>query len=309
MPSAIIVRLHPQEPTSGADFTAYLEDLVITAVDVSFDATEPREDGTRDLGEAAFDSDPTLTRIFQHITPAPQSVATAVIEVTQPWAEHLEPDVALRVERGGSPIAVYRIDYNAATVELTAAEIDDPLNYQTIEEVSLFFALPAVGLEIDPTDAFVELPPDGSPPSFEDLLGAVMVVLQADEPPAAPLPSPATLDQIRSLTPAQCRHIANEIAYNRRLEPLPLQGADLESMYTTPANDDARQKFEARQIEYYAKHDAVVERLYGYVVALSAALACEHMSDEAERVGLSFPVRVNPSLAETVREAKVVLRN
>ncbi|AUX43626.1 hypothetical protein SOCE26_050780 [Sorangium cellulosum] len=316
MPKAIIIRLHPEEPVSGVGFGDFLADLVITAVDLSLGAPSPTSAGVRQLGQASFTSSVATTRIVQHtyvpaIAPEPAAVATAVIELIAPWPEHEDPDVWLRVERNGSRIANIRVHYNTPQVTLTAAELANKADYPLLEPTSLYLTLPPPGREIDPTDAHVELPSDGSPPNFADLLTAVRLVLQHENSGATPSPA------IEDLTAAQCRHVAFELVYERTLFPFagPATG-NLAFLYTEPqassdGNRNARRQFEANLLSYEATHDARAQLLTGYVVALAAALRCEQRSIQADLVGLTVPVRLDPNVSPTgkVRDVEVLLVN
>src|SRR5438046_759081 len=93
MADLIIIRLHPDKPTPGASFTAFLNGLTITAFDLS--TGDPRV-GEK-LGDASYVPPPVpatpwlpgpATRIVQHFTDAstvpphqPEAMATAVIEI------------------------------------------------------------------------------------------------------------------------------------------------------------------------------------------------------------------------------------
>src|SRR5215213_9873855 len=122
MPDLIVLRLHPVKPVDGADFADYLDNLTITAFDLS--TGDP--DGQQ-VGQAQFSpANPMDKRIFQHrgrfLPLGPQrdfSAATAVIEL-QPPAGHVEypgpgnalSDLRLDIERNGNQIIDRSLDYN-----------------------------------------------------------------------------------------------------------------------------------------------------------------------------------------------------
>jgi hypothetical protein len=249
MPSLIVIRLVPVEPTAGGDFTTYLNDLTITAFDVSFGlppdpvvlpvgAIEPIA-GIFDpppgvfLGQARYlattppadaDDPPILdadTRIVQHFGAAstnvfvPQigllSVATAVIDASgAAHAEHATRDLRLIVTRGGGEIVLDQTFYNAP---LDPSAMPPPELFPGLAITSLYLSLPVAGSELNSTtDAYVALPSDGTPPNFADLRAAVELVLAAD---------PGAFD-LADLTVAQATHVAQEIAWNLKFHPLPV---------------------------------------------------------------------------------------
>lgn len=306
MPRLIILHLHPEEPTSGADFAGYLSNLTIEAFDVSFAHL-----GGQPIGTASFNPVPALSSIIQHVRMEgvppglePQAVATAVIEVNAPWPEYTTSDVFLRVRRGSKRIAVNAINYNVAIRDVSS--LPAPEAYASLAPVGLYLSLPPPGRELDPSDAYVELPKDGSPPNFADLKGAIEKVLAKDPGAGAP-------PELTQLTSAQCRHIAREIAWNRHLDPLPLPPRSLGEMYTAPVGGDAdtaRKTFEAELVRYRAVLDSRAEVLARYIFSLSAALACEKKSRDAGLAGFHFPVRPGATTpAGKIKDAKVVLEN
>lgn len=249
MPSLIVIRLVPVEPTAGGAFTAYLNDLTITAFDVSFNpppglvvlppgAIEPIA-GIFDpppgvfLGQARFlptlppvlPGDPPQldvnTRIVQHFGAAstnlfvPQigllSVATAVIDASgAAHAEHATRDLRLIVTRGGGQIVLDQTFFNAP---LDPGAMPLPEGFPTLPTTSLYLSLPVAGGELNSTtDAYVALPSDGTPPSFADLRAAVELVIAGD---------PGAFN-LSNLTAAQAAHVAQEIAWNLKFHPLPI---------------------------------------------------------------------------------------
>ena len=107
MANLIIIRLHPDTPVAGTDFTNYLEGLTITAYDLSYAHPKPDPTTATKIGQAIFldqadanFSDITKNQIQQHAAQltlgnallvsvdvggsSPESVATAMIEVNEP---------------------------------------------------------------------------------------------------------------------------------------------------------------------------------------------------------------------------------
>lgn len=312
MPQALIIRLVPEEPVSGAAFSNYLPGLKIEAWDVSFAKPKVNVAADPPIGAAEFSVNPAITRIAQHWVPTltfpPAAVATALLEVTAPAPkEYADADILLRVTRNGTSLGSFVVEYNAAAVNLAVippAATPPSASPFPVGAPAIHVFLPSPGSAASPNDAIVTLPKDGSPPSFADLKGAVQKVLSQD-----PGGSPA----LKDLTPAQCRHIAYEIAWNRHLDPLPTPSPALELMYTTDApgfDEQTHQLFAAELLKHRAAHDAKAEVLANYIYALVAALACEQKSIDASAAGLCFPIR--PGVATPsgkIKESEVVLQN
>lgn len=351
MPQVILVRLVPAKPVSGAAFKTYLTNLSIRAFDLSFGNTADGtlvgqaqgawspNDGINPAGPAFV---PANMRIVQHFVvydvltntrfpdpqpfPAPggtdlrlEAVATAIIELNPPPApEFGDPDLRLEIKQGTELVAYERLNFNVK-VEPNAPISNDPLTYIGTEPPALVLALPDPGVALDPNAAFVELPPDGSPPKFAPLRAAIDKVLAQD--PAGG----ATLANRSPLTAAQARQVAREIVWNRKLVPAPERpnGRRLEDMYTRPPtdtlmSDDERDKaemdrkqYEAALLGHYALQNANSDRLAQYVFAASAAVWAEQQSSAPTRVGLRFPVEtgVPPTPGATFAQADVVLRD
>src|SRR5439155_11797232 len=70
------------------------------------------------------------------------------------------------------------------------------------------------------------LPGDGTPPNFDQLLAAIQTVLAAD---------PGGVVDLTAVTADQCKHIAREII-NGSQAPLPTEPERPEDMYTNPPN-------------------------------------------------------------------------
>ncbi|MFI0366539.1 neuraminidase-like domain-containing protein [Actinomadura sp. 1N219] len=342
MPTLIIVRLRPTRPVDGAGFTAALAGLTVEAFDLGFGSTV---DGVP-LGAASgvFTStsvadltvDLTTTAIVQHFvdtgippspptTREPAAAATAVI-VANPPAGHPEYptgtafDLRLKLTRNGRQVADRRIDFNASVVTVGAL----PTLLTDVVELapSAYAVLPAVA---SGAGAHLELPPDGAPPDFASLVGAVNAVLALD--PA----DGRTIAQRTTLSAAQARHVAAEIEWDRAIYPPPPEPRPLAQMYTTPQPDplvkpeDAdndRRRFEAEIEGYYATHDGNALRLTGYIYAAWAAMVCERLSagenltgpgpaqgpvDGSRRALLTFPLPSGTGDGTTLKHASVLL--
>lgn len=326
MAKFIVLRLLPVEPISGDEsknagdkFTDYLKDLTITAYDLSFE--KPREG--RLIGEAKYSQNYVdNNRIVQHIHfetlnifggtqfyPTGEGVvATALIEVPPGYPEYGTSDIHLDIKRGDTVIDYRQINYNINEVEVIGGlpphvpvpiapgpAVNDYLNYVgfiSSLDASVYIALPAP--PIDQTQlAYVQLPSDGSPPNFTELRKAVELVLKQD--PTVTDDNDLKL-KLSQLTAVQSRHIAYEIIYNRKVDPLPARPSfELDKMYLGPHKDDdtdekERKKFEAALLRYYSKHNADAERLSRFVSSLSAAVYCNMRSRTANNVGIEFPI-------------------
>lgn len=343
MPQVILVRLVPMKPTSGASFTSYLNNLTIRAFDLSFGNST---DGTL-VGQAqgawipnaginavgpAFN--PANQRIVQHFSvypvqvnplPAPpfpdvrlEAVATAIIELTPPAAEFNTTDLRLEIRQGTQLVAYERLDFNVK-VEPNAPLSNNPLTYIGVDPPAVVLTLPDPAVALDPNAAFVELPPDGTPPKFVPLRNAINKVL-AQDPGGG-----ATLANRSPLTAAQSRQVSREIIWNRQIAPPPERPNNrrLEDMYTRPPTDTSwsaderdkadmdRKQYEASLLGYYALQNANADRLAQYVFAASAAVWSGQQSANPGRVGLRFPVEPGPPPAPgaTFRRADVVIVN
>jgi hypothetical protein len=293
MPDLIIIRLLPAEPTDGASFTGYLTGLNITVSDMSF--ANPL--GTNNpIGTAFYDpADPTST-IVQHVMPLPllglAAVATAVIVINpakEPpaYPEYVTSDLRLSITRGTQTVVDQSLNYNVGVD--TGAVVppgQDPVAYGTLGPVALYLSLPDAGVGLEPSRAFVNVPTDGSPPNYDELLAAVQKVYAKDPGGVFDINSPP-------LTVAQARHIACEILWNRDLNPLPAPPDAIEQLYTVgtgQAPDTDRQQFESDLAAYYATNNTQAEVLAQYVFALSAALGCEKTTNSATNADFELPV-------------------
>jgi hypothetical protein len=339
MPDLIILRLHPTKPMSGDEFRPLLNGLSITAYDLSFaDSSTGVELGTAKGLAAKGDNNVDIgdKQIVQHYidVPAPtptdplatarevEAVATAVIVITPPGgAEYPTPnayDLRLEIKRGALTIVGHRLDYNVSVVPVGSLSTSQQ-DYFAMS-ASSYLTLPPAGVGIDPSLAYVDVPPNGQPPAFGQLCVAIDNVL-AKDPDAPPGDPPGDLLHRSPLTPAEARHVAAEIVWNRTAYPPPEPPATLGddpfgAMYTSPpvdpavTQDDAdkgRGRFEAEQSGYYGTHEAEALRLAGFVFSASAAVAEELMSRDAERARLDFPVETGASTATTIPEASVAL--
>lgn len=317
MPSLLVIRLHPVEPISAADFTTYLNGLSIAAHEVSFN--DPDGNGPA-FGTAPYiapalppspSANPTPNqdpnnRITQHFEIVPVgigvfarnffAVATAVIEIPTPPAggEFRTADVRLVMTRSGGDVVHKQIYYNVPVAP--APMPADPNNFPGLQPISLHLALPSLGQQLSET---VIVPEDGTAPNFGNLRTAVQNVLNAE---------PGSTAGIANLTREECRHIAYEIIWDRIAYPLPVPDRSLESMYTGPhsASSDEeldRRVFEGDLLVYYVKHNSEAERLTNFVFSLSAAIWCEEKSTQATEAGFNFPVFP----ATPGRQAKVIL--
>jgi len=309
MSDLIIIRLHPDKPIDGATFTNYLTDLKIAITDMSIrnmaDGTllaNPQGRGNP-IGSAFYDpTDPNGT-IVQHIIFTPlatfASVATAVIAISVPpppplvvgYPEYpingIPNDLRLTITRGTQTIVDRSLNYNVDVDTGTAVPAtQDPFQYAALAPTALYLALPDPLIGVDPAHAFVNVPTDGSPPNFDDLMQAVAKVYAADPGGVFDINSPP-------LTAGQARHIAYEILWNRTLNPLPVPPDPIEELYTVGpalAADSDRQKFESDLLTYSTTLNTQAETLAKYVFALSAALACENETNAAPHAGFAFPV-------------------
>ncbi len=308
----LVIRIVPEEPTSGSEFTAYLENLTITAFDISFGNTEGVLIGSASYVPPEDPSEPLVpnedTQIVQHFIPIPTfpdpndpvptvvriplAVATAIIE-TDGGPEHETPDIRLEINRSGVEIAHRQLYYN---VPVAGGSLPDVDQFRSQDITSLYLSLPApagVG------GSLVELPEDGRPPNFADLRAAVVAVLEND-------PGAGDFD-LAGLTPQQSKHLAREIIFNRN--PLPAPPLSIERLYTSPdeEEDRARQQFEAELQAFYAVHNANVERLTGYIYALSAAEANAARSAAASQAGLNVPLQISNPGQGTIKATRIIL--
>ena len=337
MPTLIILRLHPVEPVDAATFTNFVNGLTIRAFDLSFADSI----AGLDIGAASGVADPHLpsttnnnvnvhnTAILQHYldvqdpaNPAVkirvlESVATAAIIVNTPPGYPEYPtsksfDIRLEITRGGQSIVDRTLNYNVAVTTVGTLSTNQK-NYFAMAP-SAYVALPSSTVGLDPSVAYVDLPSDGRPPGFDDLVKAINLVLALD-----PGGANAALADRPPLSPAESRQVAAEIVWNRVLYPPPEPRRSLGQLYTWPpadpnpggpSKDDVdrdRAQFEAELAGYQSTHDAEALRLTAFVFAASAAVACEKLSAQATRAGLVFPLMTGPVTGTEIPDARVIL--
>jgi hypothetical protein len=212
----IVLRLTPAAPIDYATFANYLNGLTINVFDASFATPKAGMPGdpTPPIGSATFNAPtfvgfpaplppppivnyPAGTTIVQHfianiIGPFVsgvdmQSVATALIEYTAPAAEYPSPnprpDLRIQFQRAGSQTISDPDVYYDAPIYTRVGPAPAPEDYQGLDEfdpsfvVSAFVTVPAA---LDSSLAGVDLPADGSLPSYDSLLNAINTVLAAD---------------------------------------------------------------------------------------------------------------------------------
>ncbi len=152
----------------------------------------------------------------------PAAAATAVLPLTGTLPAYL--DIRISAKRGTRKIPDSTIYYN---VKVTNAELPADGLYQAIPafDTSLYLTLPP-----PPKDSTIllDMPGDGTPPAFGDLLAAINNALTNDPIDGV---GPATLVN----SSANCRRIAYDIAWSDHND-LPLLPDPLESLYTNPPN-------------------------------------------------------------------------
>jgi hypothetical protein len=273
-----------------------------------------------------------------------QSIATAGVVITPPNPEYDRPDVVVKVKWGSAAdptnaklISTFTVDYNEATYE--AADPFPPTDHNLAGNpfflVDLFQnQLGMTNVQSDSVAAYIPLvdprtlsftdhatvtvPKDGSPPNFAELLAAINKVTQGTITNPG---DPGNLSNPSNLTPAQARHVAFEIVWNRHLDPLPRPPSveALADMYTVPPAttsngvdaDNNRAKFEGALAAYQGTNDATAEAMVKYVFSVSAALAAQQMSADARPVRFQFPVQpdVAPVGGGKIKQTAVALDN
>ncbi|MFI5776075.1 neuraminidase-like domain-containing protein [Nocardia sp. NPDC051570] len=336
--SLIILTLIPSKPTAADKFRDVLDGLTIKAFDQTFSGVETAlgtATGLVDLGGFGDDLiDVTQKQIFQHWEDKTEggstsrtalSGATAVI-VVDPLPNHPEYpdptafDIRLEITHASQAILDRRIEFN---IHVTDSEVTDRANLSKSKKFyagaveSAYVTLPPNGAGFDPTLGRVDLPEDGSPPPFDQVVAAIDLVL-AKDPGATTLAALCAANT--PLTAAQSKYVASEIVWNRTVFPPPepklvIPAAAL--LYTTPTPDipgvssdqidQARAQFEADRSSYYATNDGEVVALAGFVFSASAAVLQELMSIRAARAVLDLPLIIDPA-ATTVPTAQLALQ-
>jgi hypothetical protein len=333
MPDLIVIRLHPDKPTDGDSFTEYLKDLKIIISDLSFARPHGKDAQGNDnaIGTALYDPSNPACNIVQHYLPqvgvqppSVAAVATGAIVIdpkfeSPTYPEYISSDVRLTITRKGLAIVDRSVNFNAVVTGdkppsgafSGSAKAPDPKVVGTYAGYapSLYLALPNPGVGLDAKNtAFVNVPTDGTPPNYYELFGAIQKVLDQD-------PTSGNYN-MATLTVDQSRHVAREIIGNRTLNPLPVppKGKLLEVFYTLQngsADDNGRNAFESALATFYTIFGAQVDVLARYVFAVSAALACQNVSDAAPRAGFAVPVLPGSTTtnAGSVTNADVILSN
>jgi hypothetical protein len=327
MADLIVIRLVPAAPVDGATFTQYLNNLKIEAFELDY--AYPTQGAS--IGPAAVYIAPTLpapisspppvydappvfdpaSGIVQHfdqstglppILYAPVAVATAVIKIT---SSSTFENIRLKVSRNGQPIPVDEEYFNIQVASGSPA----PAIYPGLTPVSFYLTLPAVPLS--GTGASVNLPADGTPAAFSDVLAAMHTVLGID---------PGGSPSLATLTAQQCRLIAYEILWSQQ-NPLPPEPETLENLYNNPPNsgttsdphEQNRRQFESALTSFYATKDADAQRLTTYVYSVAAAFACQQESlgdpQPLTEMTLSFPVNAGLTPAQALGYTQVCLVN
>ena len=207
---------------------------------------------------------------------APVAVATAVIPLNSPPTYVNVRVVAIRDSR---TLPINQTFYN---VVCESSTLPDPSQYQNIpgNQTSFYLSLPPPPLKV-----FVPLkvPSDGSPPDFDDLIGAIQNAL-ANEPTLPQDP------QLLVSSPANCQRIAydivwsyqNTLLWSRRTRCV---GRHVATNPPNPGGSNAGQnqqnnleqdriKFEGTLNSFYSTRNAEAERLAKFVAAASAAVYC-----------------------------------
>jgi hypothetical protein len=254
----IILRLHPSAPvkpvkaTGDTSFTFrdFLEGLKIKVYDLSFanPTKPPTALGTAEKlalkaesGNTVPEVDLQNAQIIQHFIEKDLggalgkarnllSAATAVIKVdrlTKEFPTDTSFDLRLEITNNGTQIANNHLDFN---ISIFDDKQQNPskrqLDYITAAP-SVFVKLPAI---VDPNRPPLELPTDGRPPAFEAMTAAINRVLAKD--PATPstlVDLVKTATESPAVSPAQARHIASEIVWDRAVYPPPQPDSNLKS--------------------------------------------------------------------------------
>jgi hypothetical protein len=324
MPSLLIIRLHPEAPVTGDEFSNYLKGLSIAVHGLAF--SDPDGDAPA-FATAAYvapkspaspSKDPAPvpnveSRITQHFEIIPDAkqkeftrnffaVATAVIEIPKdyPWiSEYRAIDVRLVITRDGNEIVHKQFYYNLPLAPVALPK--NPNEFPKLEPISLHLALPAPGQQLT---TIAGEPADVALPDFASVREAMESVLRAE----AGTDTESGLAGIANLTREQCRHIAFEITWDPTRYPLPVPPRPLEVIYTGPQSADSdderdRRNFENALVAHYSRLNSQAEHLTSFVFAVSAAIWCEQETKKATRAGFSFPVFP----AAPAQEAKVIL--
>jgi hypothetical protein len=241
----------------------------------------------------------------------PAAVATAIIPLNQALVLSDYLDIRIAATRGSEIISLNTTYHN---VLVTADALPTtPEQYEAIAEglTSLYVALPP---QPGTTPIALEMPSDGSAPSFDLLYQAIESALVHD-------PFGATVFSLIS-SPAQCARVAYDIVWSYQ-NTLPAPPDPVDSLYTNPPNpggggststnntgsnnfEQDRQKFEGSLSSFYSTRNANAERLAKFVAAVSAAVVCEQASLNSTAALLEFPVDPTSAFAATVESQLLV---
>jgi hypothetical protein len=318
---ALVIGVYPTTPqTDPTDFVLnYLTGLTITAFEVDFASPSPSaalQPPANQIGTATYPGS-----IFQLETeigglPAPAAAGAALIDIPAALAgQFIDPagdafttpanpliNVVLSVQRNGIAIADDSVNYD---VNVATEPIIVPITSLSDLPVALYLGLGPGGTELG-SQPYLQLPADGSPPSYTDLDTAIGQIIQAD-PGSAGSYDPA------ALTSAQCLNLARELVSNRTANPLPVPSPDLGALYTAESGDpnsQQREQFDSALQTFYATLNAQATRLASYIAAWSSAQYCAAATASATSAGLTFPVRLTSAPgAGQIAQATVILQN
>ena len=204
MSSLIVIRIVPPAATDPVSFSSVLASLTIDAFDLSFTSVDAQPPG-QSVGAASFIAASGLTGVSGHpdrsssaptyppgvangivqqfdfvpavvLPPSPayyqlEAVGVAVLEIASPSTFE---NLRLAVQSGGQTVPV-AVDYYDAP--LAAGPTPDPSTWAGLAP-SLYLQLPA-SLPSSGAPA-LQLPSDGTPPAFQELLQAMLTVLKDD---------------------------------------------------------------------------------------------------------------------------------
>lgn len=319
----IILKILPLQPVVASDFTSTLEDLTITAYDLT---VEDSVNGVQ-IGSATSKPNPPpaphklLRTIFQDFTESAgtrtlQSVGTAVFITEAPpgHIEYLSPtsyDIRFVINRGGIEMTGQYLEYNIPLTHVTEMHAAEE-TYIGLTP-SAYLQLPPQAQPPQSDVGYVQLNSNGQAPDFDSLRQAVNRVLDKDHPTGDSTGLSELEVRTTPLTAAQSTQIAREITWNRSLNPTPnVSSADLATMYTLLSNSSSTpntelQQFQSQLSSYHNSLDATATQLTQYVFAASAAIFCERQTLAAKAAGLTFPVITDASGPTSYTESSVVL--
>jgi receptor-binding and translocation channel-forming TcA subunit of Tc toxin/ABC toxin-like protein len=217
MPGLIVIQIVPQAPVDALTFRTHLAGLQVQVFDLSFTTVDTNPPGisvgtasyiadsggwTNVGGQAEMINPPTYpanitSGIIQQVDFVPfpfppppgifrlQSVAIAIIPITAPGNSG---NFRVEIQQGGQTVTTIPYQYNR-TFDPVATP--DPATWPVFADgvflsswatqpVDFYVSVPAA-----PTTTLLQLPADGTPPAFGDLLNAVQQVVANDPGPAA----------------------------------------------------------------------------------------------------------------------------